>query len=222
MSSPRYVNFDPMWKNFGMAARLALIGLEFKNFDRWNWYVTVTKYAEDLDPNQKGLLGQGIFIYPVEALVKSMNEITDRNDAQKLVDSGFTFRRGALVEIWGYMKKFSEQMDPEELKKSTLVQNFIEKGYADVYRYNNVPETEFNDFAAKYITPETEAKIAATKAAAEAAAAEAAAAAAAEEARKKSFMGRASALFGKGGRKSRNHNKSRKQGKSRKQRKSRK
>ena len=217
------VDFKDMWNGLGMVAKLGLIGLGFKNFYVKTlddpWYVTVTKYAENLDPNQKGLLERGIYIYPVEALVKTMDEYTNRDDVQRMFARGFTFRQGAIVEIWGYIKKFSETIYPEELKKSIIVQNFIEIGYKDAYRNNNVPETEFKDFVAKYITPETEAKIAATKAAAEAAAA----AAAAEEARKKSFMGKASAFFGsKGGRKSRKQNKSRKQGKSRKQRKTRK
>jgi hypothetical protein len=207
---------------FSEGEKLSMVGVDCKSFEDMDsdWYKEVIENADDTNANEKvSYINQEM--YPVELLVYSLISYTNNATLENMKTQGVTIRPTGLAEIWGYIKSFAGKIDPEIMKKSTIVQVFIEEGYKPEYK--DVPETEFNDFAAKYKDPEFAAKKAAA-AAAEAAAA--AAVAAAEAAKKKSLFGKFSSIFDGnkkgGGRKSRKQNKSRKQGKSKKQRKSRK
>ena len=195
-----------IFMSFTIAEKLTMVGLDNKQFEviDENWYDNVVENADETNANEK-VSYNNEEMYPVELLVCSLVSYTDNATLENMKTQGVTIRPTGLAEIWGYIKSFAGKIDPEIMKKSTIVQVFIEEGYKPEYK--GVPETEFNDFAAKYINPEFAAK-------------KAAAAAAAAAAKKQSFFGR---LMGKkGGRKSQKQNKSRKQGKSKKQRKSRK
>ena len=213
--------FGMMFLGFSEGEKLSMVGVDYKSFDYMDsdWYKEVIENADETNANEK-VSYNNQEMYPVELLVYSLISYTNNATLENMKTQGATIRPTGLAEIWGYIKSFAGKIDPEIMKKSTIIQVFIEEGYKPEYK--GVPETEFNDFAAKYKDPEFAAKKAAAAAAAEAAEA----AAAAEAAKKKSLFGKFSSIFDGnkkgGGRKSRKQNKSRKQGKSKKQRKSRK